>query len=480
MEKLTIKRIDPYRIRIEKTPPMRTTGLVYVNSALEKTLEHDMVLNQVANVACLPGIVGPSLAMPDIHWGYGFPIGGVAAFSLDEGVISPGGVGYDINCGVSCVLTSFTRDEVSSRINELLATLFGRIPSGVGSTNKDVRLSDKEFLKVLLKGASWATKSGYGSPGDLDAYEDRGSIAGANPDAVSKRALERGLPQLGTLGSGNHFLELDVVDFIADEERARKFGLFQGQIVILLHTGSRGLGHQICDDHVHEMLKAMPSHGIELPDRQLACAPVTSREGQAYLQAMAAAANFAFANRQIIIHLIRGSFEKTFGKSWDRLGMRLLYDCCHNIAKIEQISWKGSQRKVCVHRKGATRALPPGDVRLPERFTATGGPVLVPGDMGRMSFILAGSQWAEETFFSACHGAGRILSRRQAKKISRKRSIADELRRQEIHAVAASRSTLAEEIPEAYKDVSAVVNTITGAGIATAVARLRPVAMIKG
>jgi tRNA-splicing ligase RtcB len=459
---------------------MRTTGLVYANRAIERTLEHENVLQQVANVAALPGIIGPSMAMPDIHWGYGFPIGGVAAFSRDEGIISPGGVGYDINCGVCCILTGLKIGDVRPRMERLLASLFNNVPSGVGSRNKALAVSNREFRQVLELGARWAVKQGYAPPDDLQAHEDSGCIAGADPDAVSAKALERGQPQLGTLGSGNHFLELDVVDLVADADKAGAFGLFENQVVVLVHTGSRGLGHQICDDYVHEMVSAASRHGIALPDRQLACAPVMSREGREYFAAMASAANFAFANRALIAFLIRETFEQVFGGSAERLGMRLLFDCCHNIAKMESIEWEGCEVQACIHRKGATRALPPGDNRLPRRFMQTGQPVLVPGDMGRMSYILSGAQGARETFFSACHGAGRLLSRHEAKKRSRGRKILEELLSRDIHAMAASRATLAEEIPEAYKDVSDVVDTITGAGIAAAVARLKPFAMVKG
>jgi tRNA-splicing ligase RtcB len=480
MGALMIRRIDPYRIEIAKQPPMRTTGLVYANSKIERSLEDDNVFQQVANVATLPGIVGPSLAMPDIHWGYGFPIGGVAAFSEKDGIISPGGVGYDINCGVCCISTRLKLDEVSPRIDRLLASLFNNVPAGVGSRNKGLAVGSKEFGQVLTKGAQWAVRKGYAPDEDLDAHEDNGCIDGADPDALSKKAIERGQPQLGTLGSGNHFLELDVVDMILNRVIAERLGLFEGQVVILVHTGSRGLGHQICDDYVHAMVSVASRYGIELPDRQLACAPVKSREGQEYFGAMACAANFAFANRELITFLVRETFEEFFGKSYEHLGMRLLYDCCHNIAKMERIIWGGSEVKVCIHRKGATRALPPGDKRLPDRFALTGQPVLVPGDMGRMSYILTGSQGASETFYSACHGAGRLLSRHEAKKRSKGRDVIRELHDRGIHAMAASRSTMAEEIPDAYKDVSDVVDTITGAGIATAVARLKPVAMIKG
>ena len=480
MEGLRVKRKDPFRLEISQTPPMRTNGIVYANAKIEHMLEKETVLSQVANVACLPGIVGPSLAMPDIHWGYGFPIGGVAAFSVKDGIISPGGVGYDINCGMCCIATNLTIEEVRPVIDNLLVGLYRNVPAGVGSSNKGIALNRKDFNEVLKKGALWVIKKGYAPMEDRDAHEDGGCIEGADPDMVSKRAIERGLPQLGTLGSGNHFIEIDVVDRIFDEATAKSFGLFDSQIVVLVHTGSRGLGHQVCDDYVHSMLAAAVRYKIYLPDRQLACAPFASDEGRAYWGAMACAANFAFANRQLITFLIRETFERQFGKSYERMGMRLLYDCCHNIAKKEHIVLAGKGQEVCIHRKGATRAFPPGDKRLPERFRATGQPVLVPGDMGTMSYILAGHSNADETFFSACHGAGRLLSRRQAKKISQGRAILDELKKKNIHAMAASRSTLAEEIPEAYKDVSEVVATITGAGIARAVARVKPVAMVKG
>lgn len=475
-----VRRIDPFRIEIEKAGVMRTRGLVYANSAIERTLEHDNVLQQVANVAALPGIIGPSMAMPDIHWGYGFPIGGVAAFSEEDGIISPGGVGYDINCGVCCLLTGLRISDVKPSRDRLLTALFRNVPSGVGSSNRDLTVSSREFNDVLEKGAMWAVRKGYVPPEDLEAHEDNGCISGADPDAVSDKAMERGRPQLGTLGSGNHFLELDVVDMVLDSEKASQFGIFEGQVVVQVHTGSRGFGHQVCDDYVHDMVTASSRHGISLPDRQLACAPVMSREGRAYYSAMACAANFAFANRELIIHLIRNTFEQVFGGSYERLGMRLLYDCCHNIAKMERVEWEGSEIRVCIHRKGATRALPPGDRRLPKRFRKSGQPVLVPGDMGRMSFVLAGAQGSWETFNSACHGAGRLLSRHEAKKRSKGRQILEELRGRDIQAMAASRATMAEEIPEAYKDVTDVVDTITGAGIAEAVARLKPLAMVKG
>jgi len=480
MEPVHFTRLDPYRLKIERRTPMRTWGLVYASPAIERTLAADQALQQVANVACLPGIVGPSMAMPDIHWGYGFPIGGVAAFESKSGIVSPGGVGYDINCGIRCVRTALTLPEILPKRDILLAGLYNAVPAGVGSTNKAFKLGTQALNQVLVHGAAWVVKQGYAPADDLEAHEDYGRIALADPEMVSKRAIERGLPELGTLGSGNHFLELDVVEEILDEAIARRFGLFENQIVIQVHTGSRGLGHQVCDDYVHSMIATAARQGIVLPDRQLACAYLASDEAKAYLGAMAAAANFAFANRALITFCIRQTFERIFGRSFEHLGMELLYDCCHNIAKIERVVWEGRQIEVCIHRKGATRALLPGDSRLPERYRATGQPVLVPGDMGRASYILAGDVGAQETFLSACHGAGRMLSRGMAKRQAKGRSILDELKGRDIHAMAASRATLAEEMPEAYKDVWHVVDTMSGAGVTRTVARLRPVAMIKG
>jgi tRNA-splicing ligase RtcB (3'-phosphate/5'-hydroxy nucleic acid ligase) len=480
MEDVKVTRIDPYRLKIEKNSLMRTWGLIYANHQIERSLEKDQAIQQVANVACLPGIVGPSMAMPDIHWGYGFPIGGVAAFSMQDGVVSPGGVGYDINCGIRCILTSLTVEEFIPKQDLLLSGLFNRVPSGIGSRSKAIKIGMQDLKQVLLHGAAWVVKQGYAPSEDLEAHEDYGKIAGASPDEVSKKAMERGLPELGTLGSGNHFLEFDIVEGIAHAEIAQQFGLFKDQLVIQVHTGSRGLGHQICDDYVHSMITTAAKQGIVLPDRQLACAYLASNEAKAYLAAMAAAANFAYANREMITSLIRETFERIFKQSWEYLGMRLLYDCCHNIAKIERITWEGKEIEVCVHRKGATRALPPGDLRLPQRFRQTGQPILVPGDMGRLSYILAGTPNAEETFFSACHGAGRLLSRNEAKRQAKGRNILDELRSKGIHAMAASPNTLAEEMPEAYKNVSLVVDTMSGMGVTHVVAKLRPIGMIKG
>jgi len=480
MEGLAVKRIDPYRLKIPRKPPMRTWGIIYANTAIERMLGSDEAIKQVANVACLPGIVGPCLAMPDIHWGYGFPIGGVAAFSTSGGIVSPGGVGYDINCGIRCLRTSLEQHDVTPKLKILLASLFSNIPAGVGAINKNLKINRKELQRVLSTGSNWSVQRGFAPSDELEAHEDLGCIEAADPGYVSEKAIERGLPQLGTLGSGNHFLELDVVDLIEDQALANRFGLYKDQVLILIHSGSRGLGHQVCDDYVHSMMAAAPRFGIELPDRQLACAPITSKESQAYLGAMAAAANFAFVNRDLIAFYTRASFEAIFQKSWESLGLSLLYDCCHNIAKLEHVIWQDKRIEVCLHRKGATRALAPGDPRLPWRYKDTGQPIIVPGDMARSSYILAGAERAHEAFFSACHGAGRLLSRRQAKKIAKKKNPLEELKRRHIQAMAASRTTLAEEIPEAYKDVSEVVNTICSAGIAKRVVRLRPIGIIKG
>ena len=480
MQGIGTTRLDDYRLIIEQRPPMRTHGLVYANRAIERLLEEEQALQQVANVACLPGIVGPSMAMPDIHWGYGFPIGGVAAFSTRDGVVSPGGVGYDINCGIRCLRTTLTKAEVVPRLERLLAALFAGIPTGMGKPRVGFALNKKQFEQVLKTGAAWVVRQGLAPADDLEAHEDGGVFQGADPGEVSPRAFERGLPQLGTLGSGNHFIELDFVDRIEDQPAAKSFGLFEGQVLVLVHTGSRGFGHQVCDEYVHRMLAVSQEHGIALPDRQLACAPVQSHAGQAYLGAMACAANFAFANRELITVQIRHIFEQEFGRGFEALGMGLLVDCCHNIARLERVDWQGKSLSVCIHRKGATRSLPPGDRRLPGRYRDTGGPVLVPGDMGRCSYILAGGEKAPESFFSACHGAGRVLSRRQATQRLKGQDVREILKRDAIHALAASPRTLAEEMPQAYKDVTEVVATVSGAGLARRVARLRPLGIIKG
>ncbi len=373
------------------------------------------------------------------------------------------------------------RQEVRGHIRKLVETLFRNIPCGIGSKRKDLRLSKAELKKVLVKGAGWAVKQGFGLEEDPEYIEERGCIQGADPDLISDRALERGRAQLGTLGSGNHFVEVGYVDEVYDEHAAKDLGLFLDQVTIIIHTGSRGLGHQVCDDYIKILMKSTQKYGIELPDRQLCCAPIASEEGRQYLAAMAGAANYAFANRQIIFHWVRESFERVFQMSSERLGLRLIYDVCHNIAKIETHRVDGKERKLCVHRKGATRAFPPHHPDTPLAYKDVGQPVLIPGDMGRYSYVLVGTEQAmAETFGSTCHGAGRVMSRKQAMRVSKGRAIIRELEDQGITVRSAGKTTVREEIPEAYKDVSQVVEVVSGAGISKKVARLRPMGVIKG
>jgi tRNA-splicing ligase RtcB len=379
------------------------------------------------------------------------------------------------------VRSSLERNEVTGHIRKLVESLFRNIPSGVGSKRKDLRLSQKELQKVLTNGAGWAVSQGFGYKEDLKFIEERGCIEGADPSLISNRAFERGKPQLGTLGSGNHFVEVGYVDEVYDESSARALGLFKDQVTIIVHTGSRGFGHQVCDDYIRILMKSTQKYGIELPDRQLCCAPVSSKEGKQYLAAMAGAANYAFANRQIIFHWVRETFEQIFQMSSERLGLRLIYDVCHNIAKIETHNVAGKEMKVCVHRKGATRAFPPHHPEIPEDYQEIGQPVLIPGDMGRYSYVLVGTEQAmAETYGSTCHGAGRVLSRKQAMKVSQGRPIIRELEDQGITIRSAGKATVREEIPEAYKDVSQVVEVVYGAGISRKVVRLRPMGVIKG
>jgi tRNA-splicing ligase RtcB (3'-phosphate/5'-hydroxy nucleic acid ligase) len=461
---------------------MRTEGLVFASEAMIEAIQEEQALEQVRNVATLPGIVGPSIAMPDIHWGYGFPIGGVAAFDPEEGgVVSPGGVGYDINCGVRLLRSALSVEEVRPHLRELADTLFRNVPSGVGSHRRDLKLSDHEVKQVLRKGAAWAVEREFGTANDLLHIEEKGTLAGADPEVVSDRALERGRAQLGTLGSGNHFLEVQMVEEIGDEYAAQALGLFPGQVTISIHTGSRGLGYQVCDDYIRLMLQAARKYGIDLPDRQLCCAPLTSPEGKQYLAAMAGAANFAFANRQIISSWVRESFEQVLGRPPAEIQLSVIYDVCHNIAKWETHQVGGKERRLCIHRKGATRAFPPGHPTTPDLYREVGQPVLIPGDMGRYSYVLVGTRKGfQETFGSSCHGAGRVLSRHAAKKAARGRNIEAELAGRGIIIRAAGRATVAEEISEAYKDVMDVVHVVEQAGIGKIVARLRPLAVVKG
>ena len=476
-----VRRIDSTRIEIpiDYKQGMRVNGIIYVDEALEKVLEIQAI-DQVANVATLPGIVGSSMAMPDVHTGYGFSIGGVAAFDLKDGIVSPGGVGYDINCGVRLLRSNLRKDDVAAKIKDLVSVLFNEIPSGVGSKGK-VRLGPDDQKRILKKGAQWAVEQGFGESGDLEKIESGGCIEGADPSLISNKAYERGRSQQGTLGSGNHFLEVQYVDEIYDEKAANSLGLFRDQITVMIHTGSRGFGHQVCTDFLEVMERAANKYKIELPDKELACAPFESPETQDYLAAMRAAANYAWANRQCIMHWSRETFMKVLGVSPRELGMSLIYDVAHNIAKVETHEVNGRKTKLIVHRKGATRAFPPGHPELPEIYRPIGQPVLIPGDMGRASFVLLGTEKAmKETFGSTCHGAGRIMSRHQAIKRAKGRKIWREMEDKGIIVRSAGRETLAEEMSEAYKDVSDVVDVVHRAGISTKVARLRPIGVIKG
>ena len=484
MQELTIhnlKQIDQYRWLVPKQGKMRTDGMLFLDRNLLEHIKNDKSITQVANVAWLPGIVGRSLAMPDMHQGYGFPIGGVAAFDPDQGVVSPGGVGYDINCGVRLLRSSLVKEEVENEMADLVNSLFNNVPTGVGSKQPSLKLSKRDLKKVLVKGAQWAVNNGFGMQDDLLHIEESGCLGWADPDMVSERALERGKAQLGTLGSGNHFVEVGFVDQIFNEELARGIGLYTGQVTIIIHTGSRGLGHQVCGDYIRLLQNASRKYHFDLPDRELCCAPVHSTEGNQYLAAMAAAANFAFANRQLITSEVRHTFEQIFGRGSQKMGLQLVYDVCHNIAKFETHEVNGKQREVLVHRKGATRAFPAYHSKVPAAYQQTGQPVLIPGDMGRYSYVLVGTDRAlKETFGSTCHGAGRIMSRHAAKKAARGHNVTAELAEMGVTVRGAGRATLVEEIPQAYKDVEDVVRVVHQAGIARKVARLRPLGVIKG
>lgn len=479
-KKIELRKVDDYRWLIPRDGKMLVEGLIYADETLLQDIHLDESPKQVANVAHLPGIQKYSLAMPDIHWGYGFPIGGVAAFDWQEGIISPGGVGYDINCGTRLMISNLSRPDMEDKIKDLLSALYERIPSGVGSKSS-LRLSAPELRQILREGSAWAVRQGYGWAEDLERTEDKGTMEGADPDVVSERAMERGRPQLGTLGSGNHFLEVGYVEEIYDGEVAQAFGLWKDQVTVLIHSGSRGFGYQVCDDFLKKMGERVRQLGLDLPDRQLACDFIAARTGQDYFAGMACAANYAWANRQMLMHWTREVFEEVLRLSTRKLGMHLVYDVCHNIAKREVHLIDGKKREVCVHRKGATRAFPPGHPAVPGVYQQVGQPVLIPGDMGRYSYVLVGTKRAmEETFGSTCHGAGRVQSRTQAKKASKGRPLNRELEDRGIFVMAASRATLVEEAPEAYKDVSQVVEVVHKAGISRKVARLRPWGVVKG
>jgi len=482
MRECSLEKIDDYRFRIPRSykPGMRVPGIVYADEKLLKDIRQDKAVEQVANVAFLPGIVNASLAMPDIHWGYGFCIGGVAATDIEAGgVISPGGVGYDINCGVRLLKTEFEYEEIKDKVRELTLALFSDIPSGVGSKG-DIKVSAREEKEILLKGSAWAVAKGWGTDEDLACTEERGAIAGADPSVISERAYERGKAQSGTLGSGNHFLEVQVIDQLYDRAACDALGLRTGQVMVMIHSGSRGFGYQVCEEYVRSMVRCLDKYGINVPDRQLACAPVDSPEGKAYLAAMRCAANYAWANRQCLMHLTRCVFERVFSMSWQKMGMELIYDVAHNIAKIETHIVDGKEKKLCIHRKGATRAFPPGHPALPPQYKQIGQPVIIPGDMGRNSYLLAGTHKAAETFYSTCHGAGRLKSRTAAARSINVNVLLKDLESKGIIVKASGRATIVEEAPQVYKDVNDVVDVVHNAGISKRVCRMRPLGVIKG
>ena len=476
-----VQKLDDYRWLLPQDykPGMRVPGIIYADDALMEMIMRDLSIEQVANGAFLPGIVKASFAMPDIHQGYGLPVGGVVATNITDGVVSPGAVGYDINCGVRLLRTNLTKAEVQPRLKELVSALFSTIPTGVGSHGR-IRLSKKEAEAALRTGAAWAVKQGYGEAADLTCLESGGCLPDADPDAVSQKALERGSNQLGTLGSGNHFLEVQSVAEIYDSHAAEVLDLFEGQVTVMIHTGSRGLGHQVCTDYLVEMERAVLKYGIDLPDRQLACTPWTSPEARAYLGAMRAAANFAWNNRQCLAHWTKEVLLKVLNISPNTLGLSTVYDVAHNIVKVEEHDVDGRRMKLAVHRKGATRAFPPGHPELPAHYQAIGQPVLIPGDMGRASFVLVGTGAMQQTFGSTCHGAGRLMSRHAAIRVAKGRAIHRELEDQGIIVKASGRESLAEEMPEAYKDVTQVVTVVDRAGLSKMVARLHPMGVIKG
>lgn len=482
MKPSDFKQINPflYEIPVTHRSDMRVPARFYADAELLQQALGDKSLEQLANSATLPGIVAYALAMPDIHQGYGFPIGGVVATSVPDGVISPGGVGYDINCGVRLLGTRLDREDIEPHLSELATQLQRNCPHGVGRGGEFV-LTQKQMEDVVRKGARWALARGYATEEDLDRTEENGCIAGAEPSKISARAYERARDQLGTLGSGNHFIEVDIVDEVYDETVAARMGLTPGRVVAQIHCGSRGFGHQVCTDYVARFQRVVHQYGIELPDRELVCAPLSSPEGQDYLAAMKGAANFAFANRQLLTHLIRRSFEDALAGKVDDFGVYQIYDIAHNMAKIEEHEVGGRRVRVCVHRKGATRAFGPGSPVLPDVYRDIGQPVLVPGSMGTASWVLVGTEGSmAQSFGSTCHGAGRMMSRSRAKKEVQGGELRRELEARGIHVRAGSLAGLAEEAPQAYKDVDRVIEVVHGAGIARKVARLVPIIVVKG
>lgn len=487
-----LNKLTDYKFEIPRSyrPDMLTSGIIYINDTMLSKLRDDQAPEQVANVATLPGILGSSLAMPDIHWGYGFPIGGVAAVDAEAGVISPGGVGYDINCGVRLVRTNLELEDIKPKIREIVDGMYKNVPSGLGSKGK-VHVNWNQLEDVLRNGAHWAVESGYGWSDDLEHLEENGCMEGADPSQISEKAKKRGMPQLGSLGAGNHFLELQKVTEIYDETIAKAFGITnKDQIMVMIHTGSRGCGYQICDDQIRALSQHFRKDGnlfvsdefkIKLPDRQLVCAPVNSRPGENYFKAMKCAANYAWTNRQMIVHWVRESFEDVLGKSADEMGMDIVYDVAHNIAKLEEHLVEGKRQQVYVHRKGATRAFGPELPEVPAKYKSVGQPVLIPGDMGTASYVLVGTERGmSEAWGSTCHGAGRVMSRKAATRKFRSETIIRDLMNQGIYVRATSNRVVAEEAPSAYKNVEHVVEVTHGAGISQKVAKMTPLGVVKG
>jgi tRNA-splicing ligase RtcB (3'-phosphate/5'-hydroxy nucleic acid ligase) len=483
VKKSDLTRVSEYAWEIPKSyrSDMRVPARIYTSEKLLEMVFQDKTMEQLVNTAAMPGVVKRVMVMPDAHQGYGPPIGGVVPTRYPDGVISPGAVGYDINCGVRLMASELVAEEVKDAVGDLITALYNHVPSGVGKGGGARRVSPSEMDEVLAKGAGWAVKAGYGRPEDLERLEEGGAMDAADPSAVSHRAKQRGGPQLGTLGSGNHFIEIQEVEKVFDDKVARAFGLFQGQMVVLIHSGSRGLGHQVCSEYVKDLQSAVQKYNIQLPDRQLVCAPLDSPEGKRYFGAMAAAANYAWANRQSMAHLTRQSFEQVLAGRVRKFDLHTVYDVCHNIAKIEEHVVDGKKTKLCVHRKGATRAFGPGHPAVSKVYRDVGQPVFVPGSMGTASYVLVGTQEAmEETFGTTCHGAGRTMSRTAAKKQIHGGTLRQELEERGIHVRAGSMPGLAEEAPAAYKDIEAVIEVVHGAGLARKVARLRPLAVMKG
>jgi tRNA-splicing ligase RtcB len=477
---MNLEKITKYKYMMRRAGNMRVPVILYTSDKLLPYIEKDLALKQLINVAMLPGIVKFSIGMPDMHQGYAFPIGGVAAFDVEEGVVSPGGVGFDINCGVRVIKTNLRYEDIKSHLLELGKLLFKNVPAGVGSTGKE-KFSFEEARRAMKLGIDWAIEKGFAFKEDKDAIEDYGRLGSAEPDFASKRAIDRGREEFGTLGAGNHFLEIDVVEKIFDKFIASKFGLFEGQIVIWIHTGSRGLGHQIATDYLSLMMPKMGKYGIPLFDRDFVSLPIRAEESQKYLGTMAAAANFAWVNRQIITYFVRLAFSDIFRKKPDDLGMYLLYDVAHNIAKFEKYTIEGKEKLFLVHRKGATRSFPKGHPVLKGVFKEIGQPVLLPGDMRRGSYILVGNEKSlTESFGSVAHGAGRLLSRSSAVKQVSFEDVKEEMEQSNILLFAADKRVAREEAPRAYKDVDAVVEPIVGEGLANLVVRTRPLLVIKG